>query len=182
MTPSPQPSAAENVNLIPLCKGGKPIPGLFAKVDAADYPWLSKYRWYVLGRRQKKPYARTSFPIPGGAAVMYMHRWILGAEQPVDHINGDGLDNRRCNLRVATLRKNNWNVPKRLTRSGKPASSKFKGVYRPANSKKWWAKITHDGKRQVLGQFDTEEEAARVYNEAAARLFGEFAFMNVLSS
>lgn len=142
--------------------------GQEAIVDDDDYERLSKIKWTSM-RTTGKAYA---------CRTVYMHKEVLGTNETVDHINGNSLDNRKANLRIATTQKNNWNLRKSAHRSGKPLSSKYKGVYRPTGSKRWWAKITADGKRNVLGQFDTEEDAARAYDAAARLLHGEYAWLN----
>jgi hypothetical protein len=93
----------------------------------------------------------------------------------VDHINGDGLDNQRCNLRLATHSEN-------LRNRGytKKNTSRYKGVtwYKPY--KKWRAQIKTDHKMKNLGYFDIPEEAAEAYNEAAKKYHGSFAWLNKL--
>lgn len=108
-----------------------------------------------------------------------MHRVILGrilgrplrsGEEP-DHINGDGLDNRRFNIRPATRLQNSRNKS-----PYRNSLSKFKGVG-PAG-KKWRARIKVEGKSIHLGVFGNETEAAQAYNTAALLHFGEFAYLN----
>jgi hypothetical protein len=100
-----------------------------------------------------------------------MHRAILGGgkEMVADHINGDTLDNRRCNIRLCNVGQNchnrKWNV-----RSG------YKGVF--ANGKRWKAVIGFEGTKYYLGTYDTPLEAAHAYDEGAKKLYGEFAIVN----
>lgn len=106
---------------------------------------------------------------------MKLHTFVTKAKkgEMVDHINGDGLDNRRCNLRIVTRRQNSLNSkPKSNT------SSKFKGVSRRKNSKKWVASINIYRKSHYLGAFEDEEKAALAYNEAAKMHYGEYAYLN----
>ena len=91
----------------------------------------------------------------------------------VDHANGNKADNRIGNLRLATRSQNNQNV-----RSAKNASSNFKGVTWDASRNKWIAGIKKDYKRHNLGRFDTAEAAARAHDDAALRLYGEYAKLN----
>lgn len=88
----------------------------------------------------------------------------------VDHINGDGLDNRRCNLRLATAAQNQMNQRRR-----RDNTSGFKGVRFDRARQRWRAEIRVDGKHIFLGRFDTPVEAHRAYCKAAALYFGEFA-------
>lgn len=104
-----------------------------------------------------------------------MHRAILvapsGAE--VDHINGNGLDNRRSNLRLATVNMNRWNM------NGRRSASTYKGVSLvPDGSGMWRARICFLSKKQELGKYDNEADAARAYDRRARELHGEFARLN----
>lgn len=98
-----------------------------------------------------------------------LHRVITDCPEgmQVDHINGDGLDNRRSNLRIVTKGQNQMNARKRLG-----CLSPYKGVTR--NKKRWSASCN----RVHIGTYDTQEEAALVYNREAIRLFGEHALLN----
>lgn len=104
-----------------------------------------------------------------------LHRLIMGAApgMVVDHINGDTFDNRRSNLRFATVAQNaaNSKLPKNNT-------SGFRGVYWFKPAKLWSAQIRANGKNQHLGYFKTVEAGARAYDEAAKRLHGNFARLN----
>jgi hypothetical protein len=144
---------------------------LIDKVDIGllAHPW----RIILLGRNKylqctRKPYH-----------LLLLHRVIakrmgLNIQKPfeVDHINANGLDNRRSNLRVVTRQGNNAN--QRKTRG----SSRFKGVSWDKEKKLWRASIKIDQKSKFLGRFHEEESAAKVYDEAAIIAFGEFARTN----
>jgi hypothetical protein len=91
----------------------------------------------------------------------------------VDHINRNGLDNRKANLRLATISENCRN---RGIRKG--ASSKFKGVHWCNTRKKWLVGIKLNGHRKHLGSFDNEIKAAKAYDEAAKKYHGQFATLN----
>jgi hypothetical protein len=140
-----------------------------ALIDAADLEWLSAYRWQAV-RHGHLWYAVRRH----GHSHRKMHREILDAPAgiTVDHINGDGLDNRRHNLRLATPQQQNQN---RRTRKG---VSVHKGVVWHERDQKWQAQIWLNGKYIYLGSFNDEIEAARAYNEAARAMFGEFAHVN----
>lgn len=94
----------------------------------------------------------------------------------IDHVNGNGLDNRRVNLRFASRSENCSNCrPSRNNRSG------YKGVHWHKGAKKWRSQIKTNGKRIHLGYFENKNDAARAYNEAAIRLHGSFARLNTIT-
>ena len=105
-----------------------------------------------------------------------LHRELMGFPTgDVDHINGDTLDNRRTNLRVASRR--GLNVANQRTQS-RPKSSRFKGVAWDTQRGRWYAYIQVNQKTKSLGRHDDEVEAALAYNRAAVDLFGPFARLN----
>ncbi len=152
--------------------------GYRALLDDEDYGRLCSYRWRVLPIKPtpyKKQYAITNISTPKGKRHLYLHREVLcvAADQKVDHINGDTLDNRRENLRVATNSQNQQN--RRIT----GGSSRYKGVAWHKGCGKWQAQIKADGKRFYLGLHDTEIQAAEAYDDAASRFFGDYAKLNL---
>lgn len=157
------------VKEIPL--HGKYGEGRFAIVDDDDYEILKDYKWYVgtHGYAQRCKYKN------GRTEAILMHRVILNARdgELVDHINGNKLDNRKENLRIANQAQNMRNCGIRATNT-----SGYKGVRFHKASKKWKAEITKDYKNYHIGMFDTPEEAARAYDAKAVELFGEFAKLN----
>jgi hypothetical protein len=148
-----------------------------ATVDTEDLPRLSIRRWYS-EKRDTTIYASSNYYEDGKEKKIYMHTVVLG--QPpvgmeIDHINGNGLDNRKENLRFCTHRQNCQARRKR----NKNVTSKYKGVSWLKDSKKWRARIYHaDGYREHLGYFESEIEAAKAYDKAALELFGDFATCN----
>jgi hypothetical protein len=162
---STAPTPVEGARWIPLTRGK------FALVDEADYVWLSQRKWCAHKQIRKGVVywyviAATKKPKP------YMHRLIVGASrgQLVDHKNGDGLDNRRENLRVATRAQNAMN---RQPTRGRVVA---KGVNQVGE--RWYAAITVRGRRKHLGSFASERAAAQAYDDAAKKHFGEFARVN----
>lgn len=147
----------------------KEIPltqGFVAQVSDEDYVYLSMFRW-TIARRRTKNYAMGR--IDGKPQLM--HRVIMGnPELPVDHRDGDGLNNQRSNLRLATTSQNAAYSKKR------PSQCKYKGAY--AHQGKWIAAITVNYHQKHLGVFNSPEEAARAYDEAALKYFKEFAVLN----
>ena len=146
--------------------------GKWAIVSAADYEWLSQWKWHASPRGPAGEfYAKRR---ERGRNV-WMHREIMQAppEMVVDHIDGNSLNNVRDNLRLCTAKENSRNRrPNRNSKTG------FKGVWRDKRTGRWYATIRYQKKNIYLGAFDTAEEAARAYDRKALELFGEFARLN----
>jgi len=147
--------------------------GLVALVDEDDYEQITAAGRWLAQRSKTNIYARRNVRRPDGTrTVILLHTFLTGWPL-VDHINGNGLDNRRLNLRPATITENVRN--QRLRRN---STSGFKGVRWHQTARKWHARIKVDEARQHLGLFATAEEAARAYDAAARAGFGEFAALN----
>jgi hypothetical protein len=151
--------------------------GKFALIDEGDYDLVSQYRWQVKRTPSGKLYAQTSLPRrhPSGLRTLPLHRLILSAPVgiDVDHENGDGLDNRRSNIRLATRSQN------AINRDKPPGgTSRFKGVRLIAKSGRWRASICKQGRQIHIGNFRCEVEAAKRYDEVARQLYGPFARVN----
>lgn len=151
--------------------------GRVALVDDADFEWLSQWKWHVYS-----PPGRTGVHALAHTTVrkniyrkIKMHRLILGAKEGdfVDHIDGNGLNNQKSNLRFCTKSENGMNRGAPTTNS-----SGFKGVSWAKSKNKWEAYISLKGIRKHLGRFTTKEEAALAYNEAALIHHGSFAHLN----
>lgn len=155
----PQP---EQVYRIPLSRGQ------FATVDKEDFESLSRWKWYAWWSKNRKNfYAARGYE----GSIVWMHRQILqppkGAK--TDHQDGDTLNNRRYNLRVATSPQNAWNQGKnRCNTSG------FKGVSWCSRRNRWLAQIKHKGDRRYIGLFRTKEEAHAAFVAIAKELRGDF--------
>jgi len=150
--------------------------GFVAFIDSDDIEMVNLYNWNVMFSRRTQ-YALT---LDDFGHRLLMHRQIIDAPRgtQVDHVNGNGLDNRRCNLRFATAQQNAANAAKPRI-SG--CTSIYKGVYLELSGqrkKRWRAGIRVDSKRIHLGSFATEAEAAVAYNKAATEHFGEYARLN----
>lgn len=153
-----------------------------AMVDDEDYEFLNQWKWRALKTRREKPqrawYAYRTTARPNRKSV-YMHQEIMRHHGflnviQCDHKDADGLNNQKSNLRPATSNQNHWN---RKKRSG--CSSKFKGVYWHKKQNGWMARIFCLGKYYYLGMFEKETDAAKAYDSAAIRHFGEFARLNI---
>lgn len=153
--------------------------GFVTTVEERDYERLSQHKWRIFKDKDNDiKYARRNTPIKDGKrGVEYMHREILAVKlgrpltkkEMTDHINKDGLDNRRGNLRVCSPRESCIH-----TGSRKGSSSQYKGVSWNKKNKKWEVKIRYRGKKKFLGYFDDEKEAARAYDKMAKKLRRRF--------
>lgn len=146
--------------------------GKVALVSDEDYEKVSAYRWYANGyKRGRYWYAVCGHIRPQGLRAVLLHRFILDAPKGmvVDHINGNGLDCRRENMRLCTNTENLYNQKPR--RQGE-----YKGVQK--SGYRWDALITVNYEVISLGRFASEEAAARAYDAAARRHHGEFARLN----
>ncbi len=149
----------------------------FAIVDADDYEKLRKYKWYA--RKSLRTYYAVCY-ISGPKYLsrrnVYMHHLVIDIPDGMccDHINHNGLDNRKANLRAATQLQNLWNRRKYKSY----AHSVYKGVDWARHTRRWRSRISVYGKRLHLGHFNNEIEAAKAYDEAAKKYFGDFANLN----
>ena len=158
--------------------------GQVALVDDEDYERVNQYKWYAMKHRKtfcavrsetlrsRKEARETG--LPRRRAVL-MHRFIMDAPDNVmvDHMNHNGSDSRKENLRFCTASQNNMNQI-----SCRGETSKYKGVCWFKQTKKWMAGIRYGGKGQYLGLFTNEIDAAKAYDKKAIELFGEFALIN----
>lgn len=147
--------------------------GYVAIVDAADAESVLRYKWSAKESRQTVYARRTVHRSDGTCGTEALHTFLTGYAL-TDHRNGNGLDNRRCNLREATPGENGQNCRKRPHNT-----SGFKGVTWHKRRRKWMAQIKPgDRSNRFLGYFATAEEAAHVYDAAARELHGEYATVN----
>lgn len=146
-------------------------------IDDEDYDKIKNYNWFpYYDSHVDNYYIRANAPRnKGNSKTIFLHRFILNNPDNtmVDHINGDTLDNRKCNLRICTKSQNMMNRKKH-----KKCSSIFKGVCWNKQNKKFKAQIQIDNKKIYLGLYNSEYEAAEVYNRYARKHFGEFARLN----
>jgi hypothetical protein len=159
--PRPPVPTGENVKMIPLTQG------FYTYVDAEDFEWLNRYHWHAYNG-----YASRC----DGSGRIYMHREIMKPPKGmvVDHVNGNGFDNTRANMRNVTREDNMHNQRKHAG-----TASIYKGVTRGQSSKgSWCARVAWRGHRLTAGTFASEAEAARAYDRLAVELFGEHARVN----
>lgn len=135
--------------------------GKYALVDDADYKWLNQWKWYASKQGNTWYAYRAIWKL---RKTIGMHRLILGLDfgdkRQGDHINRNGLNNQRCNLRITTHQQNHFNN-----------GAKGYGFHR----NRWEAYININDKKIHLGKFKTEQEAKQVRQEAKVKYFGEFA-------
>lgn len=150
-------------------------------IDDEDLEAVSRHKWHMVDTKgNNHEYARTSIKQPDGRLrKVRLHRFLMQppSDMVIDHINGNGLDNRRSNLRICTHSQNTMNQKAQVGRS-----SKYRGVFRHKTPNKKWdrwrANVQTKGKRFDVGLFVEEEDAARAYDKKAREIFGEFARLN----
>lgn len=170
---------------ISLSKNGKNAGSFFALVDDEDFERVNKYNWCIL-KNKNKLYAKT---IINGLTIT-LHHFIFSPtlEQPIiDHIDGNGLNCKKINLRSATFSENMKNRKPKMGKeflgikwhtSTVKYFSKKTGELKIKMYSKWWAQITTNGKSISLGKYSNAEDAAKAYDEAAKKYHGKFANLN----
>ena len=145
-------------------------------VDDEDFAELNKFKWHV-AKRSNIFYAKRNVNNNGERKTIFLHREIMSKYLKkgllIDHINHNGLDNRKSNLRTATHAQNNQNRTSNLN-----STSKYLGVYFYKRSLKWMARISIKNKAIYIGIYANEEDAAKAYNKAALEQYGEYANLN----
>lgn len=138
--------------------------GYVAIIDDEDYEKVSKYKWHVEKKAGNKRYAKHVYREDNKAKTLRMHTLIMG-EPPrgmvVDHISGDGLDNRRSNLRIISRRENSSNRHIR-----KRSNSQYQGVFHDKRIDRYRARVRVNGKLRVIGSFEREVDAHKAYDGA----------------
>jgi hypothetical protein len=154
----------QNVHEIKLNDGSRALVDLADRELVAGFVWHRGSGGYVYADR--------------GRMRLGLHRLIAGAGDGdrVDHRNGNSLDNRSCNLRFADAAQNRANAGPNRIKAGK--TSRFKGVSWASTKNRWLANIHIDGRTRYLGRYQDETEAARAYNAAALKAWGDFARLN----
>jgi len=149
---------------VPLTRGCEAI------IDATDASKVAGLNWMARPSVYTSYAYRTDYSGPKKRFI-HMHRVIMGdqCDAEIDHIDGDGLNNRRDNLRVATGSQNNCNM-----RTRKDNTSGFKGVSWRKSCMKWRAYISLSGEQMHLGYYETPEDAHAAYTEASLNFHGSF--------
>ena len=155
---------------IPLTKGK------VALVDNEDYDYVSQYKWHAI-KRKCVWYASRVMYRQGKPKHVFLHAFLMNPQDglQVDHIDGDGLNCTRANMRLCTPAENTRNRRRPITNT-----SGYKGVSWHKLRGKWIAWIGVNGKNKYLGLFESKDEAAQAYNEAASLHYGEFARLNTI--
>lgn len=146
---------------------------LSVKVNIEDYGWLNKYRWYLF-KSEKWKYAIRTERKNGTQKTIFMHREIMEITDPnkyVDHIDHDGLNNQRSNLRLSDNRFNQYNVGKKST-----SKQKYKNI-RKLSGNRWQVRIRTPKENRIERVVYSEEDAVKLYNELALKYHGEFAYL-----
>lgn len=157
--------------LVPLTRG------MFATIDAEDAERVCAFNWCAQRSHARRDiwYAKRNERREGRQITILLHRFLMGVpdDVKVDHEDGDGLNCRRRNIRVATHAQNTQNAGRRSH-----SRNQFKGVRRVHHGAGWYARLTSNGKVYTSRSFATEEEAARAYDELAKQHHGKFARLN----
>lgn len=146
--------------------------GYSAIVDDTDHQVVSQYRWHARTEKHSVYAGRNAKKAGGGYSTQRLHTFLTGWDR-VDHIDGDGLNNQRSNLRPASALENNQNARKHTA-----GYSQYKGVSWCKREGRWFAQIQHQRKHRHLGYHASEADAAIAYDAAARELFGSFARLN----
>ncbi len=152
--------------IVPLTRG------FAAQIDTDDLDKVVGYNWFAVVQKHCIYAVRRVAGVKGKGSKVSMHRTIIQAREheQVDHIDLNGLNNCKANLRIATPMQNTWN-----RRRNSANTSGLKGVCWNKASDKWQSQIKVNGKSKYLGLFDTPELAHAAYCEAASRFHGDFA-------
>lgn len=157
------------VVFIPLTQGKVTV------IDFDDFEKVRGHKWYA-----NKSSSGGFYAVRGNRKKIYLHSEITECPpgMEVNHKDGDGLDNRQENFKICTHQQNMFG----FQRKRENASSQYRGVDWRKQHNSWRARIRHNGKSVHLGLFDSEEAAALAYDTAAAKFFGEFASLNLLTT
>lgn len=149
--------------------------GKVAVIDFDDFEKVRGMKWYATKNRRCFYATRNVHRADGKWTKIYLHRFLTSCppDREVNHINGDGLDNRR-DLQICTPQQQQF----AFQRKRKGASSEYRGISWGVCRKLWKAQIRHNGKDIFLGRFDSEEAAARAYDAKAIELYGAHAAPN----
>ena len=149
--------------------------GKVALVDDEDFEYLNQFKWCILNGRNKLYATRNLSINKKFVKSILMHRIIMNTDKDlvVDHLNGNTLDNRKCNLRNCTHGENLRNQKISIKNT-----SGYKGVSWSIEKKKWFTQIQLKNKKIFIGYFVNSIDAAKAYNEAAIKFYGEFANLN----
>lgn len=145
--------------------------GYVALVDDEDFEYLNQFSWHA-DKSKTNIYASRKITV-NGKRINQRMQWDVMGNKWCDHIDLNGLNNQKSNLRKCTKQQNNMNQKPR-----KNSSSKFKGVSWKKKINKWQSQIEFNKKGIYIGVFQSEIEAAKAYDKKALELFGEFAWLN----
>lgn len=148
--------------------------GIICQVDDEDLERLNSHRWFVI-KKKHTCYAVAFKKVDGKTVSTTMHRLLTAAKdgELVDHMDRNGLNNKKSNLRICNISENSTNRKKKAG-----TSSNYRGVSYAKKNKAWFVFISKNKKKKFIGAFKDEEQAARAYDREAKILHGQFANLN----
>ena len=159
--------------------------GKVSLVDDEDYDYINQFKWHAL-KQDKGFYAGRKIRINGKRKYLFIHQIICPVSKglEVDHIDHNGLNNQKYNLRSATHAQNMHNSSQNQSNSGKQINntSGYKCVFWHKKNKKWFVQIGKDNKIYFLGYFIDPIEGAKTYDVAAVLLFEDYCLLNFAES
>lgn len=158
-----------------LSKHGKNKGKYVALVNDEDFELLNSFKWWA-NKHRDTYYAARKVYVGRSQTTIYM-QWDVLNGKSIDHVDGNGLNNQRYNLRFCTKSQNQMNNRKQIRKQNN-ASSIYKGASFHKQTGKWIARIKINGNSIYIGLFPSEIEAAKAYDKKAIELFGEFAHLN----
>ena len=143
-------------------------------IDVEDFELVSKYQWHIENSRKTIQYAQTNLCVKDSQKTIRLHRLLIPNVQQVDHINHNGLDNRKSNLRACNNRENNCNKDF----SKKPPKSGYTGIRYNEKVGSYYVRIMVNKKEISLGHYNNLKDAIEARRQGEIKYFGKFRYSN----